>query len=244
MRKFGLIGYPLSHSFSKNYFSEKFAAMGITDCEYDNFSLSSIEAFPNLLETHPDLEGLNVTIPYKKKVIPYLDRLEDAAGTIGAVNCIHFTKGEKIGYNTDVIGFRKSLYPLIKKRPEQALILGTGGASKAVAYVLKQLCIGYKFVSRRPVSGGFTYEELTREIVEAHTLIVNTTPVGTSPKTEEAPALPYEFLTATHILFDLVYNPAETRFLSLGKERGATTTNGYDMLIGQAEASWDIWTGE
>lgn len=245
MRKFGLIGYPLSHSFSKKYFTEKFEKAGIANCEYDNYPLDSIAEFPGLLEALPELQGLNVTVPYKERVIPFLDRLERAAGVVRAVNCIHFTRGEKVGYNTDVIGFKNALRPLIGGRqPEQALILGTGGASKAVAYVLEKLGIQYHFVSRYPVAEGYTYKELTGAIIRTHHLIINTTPLGTAPKVEEAPDIPYDFLGKDHLLFDLVYNPAQTRFLSLGKHRGAAIKNGYDMLIGQAEASWDIWSAE
>lgn len=241
MRRFGLIGYPLTHSFSKKYFAEKFEEAGLNDCAYDNYPLEEITRLPSLLEKVEGLEGLNVTIPYKEKVIAYLDRLSGAAAELRAVNCIRIGKGEKVGFNTDVFGFKNSLLPLLKDKREQALILGTGGASKAVAYVLRELNIAYHFVSRRPLSDGFTYGELNKEILSTHKLIVNTTPLGTFPKTDLAPEIPYSHLTEGHILHDLVYNPSETLFMKKGRERGASVKNGYDMLVGQAEASWDIW---
>ncbi len=242
MRNFGLIGYPLTHSFSKRYFSEKFKKENITECQYENYQLEHIEEFSSLIASVNHLEGLNVTVPYKEKVIPFLDGLSEAAKDIRAVNCIRIVGGEKIGYNTDVIGFKNSLLPLLRGEVlKPALILGTGGASKAIAYVLKSLKMTYHFVSRHPIEGGYTYQDLTEEIMKDHKLIVNTTPLGTYPKVEGAPDLPYQFISSQHILHDLVYNPEETRFLSLGKERGAVIKNGYEMLVGQAEASWDIW---
>lgn len=241
MRNFGLIGYPLTHSFSKKYFAEKFRKEGITECKYENYSLESIEQYPELEQIVENLEGLNVTVPYKEQIIPFLDGLSEAAAKIKAVNCIRFIGGKKIGYNTDVTGFKNSLMPLLNPKPEAALILGTGGASKAVAYVLDELGIRYYFVSRHSIDNGFTYAALTKEIIKAHQLIINTTPLGTYPNVENAPDLPYKYLEESHILHDLVYNPEMTRFLFSGKERGATVKNGYDMLVGQAEASWDIW---
>ena len=242
MRNFGLIGYPLTHSFSKKYFAEKFRKEKITECQYENYELASIAEFSQLAKTVNQLEGLNVTVPYKEKVISFLDGLSAAAAEIKAVNCIRFVGGQKIGYNTDVIGFKNSLLPLFRNiKPKQALILGTGGASKAVAYVMKELDIHFHFVSRRPLEHGYTYKMLTKKIIEEHQLIVNTTPLGTFPKVETAPDIPYSYLNNQHILHDLVYNPEETKFLSLGKAQGATIKNGYEMLIGQAEASWNIW---
>ncbi len=241
MRNFGLIGYPLAHSFSKKYFAEKFREEKITECQYENHQLETIDDFSALIKTIENLEGLNVTVPYKESVIPFLDGLSASAKEIKAVNCIRFVGGKKIGYNTDVLGFKNSLLPMLNGDPDAALILGTGGASKAVAYVLKELKIAYHFVSRRPIENGYTYQELTEKVMKNHQLIVNTTPLGTYPKVEGAPELPYQYISSLHILHDLVYNPKETRFLTLGKERGAAIKNGYEMLVGQAEASWDIW---
>lgn len=241
MRKFGLIGYPLSHSFSKKFFSKKFHREKITDCAYDLYPIAAIDELPQLLEAVPDLEGLNVTVPYKEQVKPFLDEIAEAAAEVGAVNCIQLKNGRKIGYNTDVIGFRNTLLPLLSKKPAKALILGTGGAAKAVACVLRKLDIEACFISRRPLAGGLVYNELTEDVIKSHPLIVNATPVGTYPKEENAPDIPYDFLDKRHVLYDLVYNPAETRFLTLGKQQGALIKNGYDMLVGQAEASWDIW---
>ncbi len=241
VRKFGLIGYPLSHSFSKKFFSHKFQAEKITDCEYELYPIPAIADFPRLLEAVPELEGVNVTVPYKEQVKPFLDHIAAAAAEIGAVNCIRIRDGKKEGYNTDVTGFKNTLLPLLGEKPQKALILGTGGAAKAVAYVLKELAIDAHFVSRRPAGGSYAYEELTATVIRDHRLIVNASPVGTFPREKEAPDIPYHFLNARHLLYDLVYNPAETRFLMLGKQRGATIKNGYDMLVGQAEASWTIW---
>lgn len=242
MRLFGLIGYPLSHSFSKEYFARKFAAEGIRDCRYENFSIPQITAFPLLLEQHPDLEGVNVTIPYKEQVIPYLDAMNDAARQIGAVNCIQIREGKKKGFNTDVIGFKQSLLPLLGPRHRKALILGTGGGAKAVAYVLHQLKIPFYYVSRKKkLPGTLQYDELDAPLLKTHTLIVNTTPLGMSPQVEAAPPIPYELLTAQHLLYDLIYNPDRTLFLQRGAAAGASIKNGYEMLVLQAEASWDIW---
>lgn len=241
MRKFGLIGYPLSHSFSKKFFTEKFQTEGIADCAYELYPIPAITELPSLLEAVPELEGLNVTVPYKEQVKPFLDAMDEAALAVDAVNCIRLKNGKKTGYNTDVIGFKNTLLPLFKEKPEKALILGTGGAAKAVAYVMKELNIAFRFVSRRSVTGGLLYEDLDEKLIRGHHLIVNATPVGTFPKTDKAPDIPYRFIGREHILYDLVYNPAETRFLTLGKQKGAVIKNGYDMLVGQAEASWEIW---
>lgn len=241
MKMYGLIGYPLSHSFSKGFFKEKFEKENITGCQYENYPIPGITEFTTLLEEHPQLQGLNVTIPYKEVVIPFLDELSDAAARIGAVNCIHFNGGKKTGYNTDVIGFTKSLQPLLQPHHTQALVLGTGGAAKAIMYALEQLGITYTVVSRRPENGAITYKTLDQAIMEAHTVIVNTTPLGMYPKIDTFPEIPYQYLSSRHLLYDLVYNPAETAFLQKGAAQGAVIKNGHEMLILQAEASWEIW---
>lgn len=244
--QFGLIGYPLSHSFSKGYFGKKFADLGLVETHrYDNYPLPSIEKFPQLLKEQPGLRGLNVTIPYKQQVIPFLDELSPGAEAVGAVNTILFEQGRRIGYNTDVIGFQESLQGFLNEHggPSQAaLVLGTGGAAKAVVWVLAQLSIEANLVSRRGGEGLLTYEDLTEEVMSSIDLIVNTTPLGMSPNIDTCPNIPYHCLSPQHRLYDLVYNPEETLFLSKGKQRGAATINGYAMLLGQAEAAWDIWT--
>jgi shikimate dehydrogenase len=241
MKVYGLIGYPLGHSFSKGFFAEKFTKENIKDCIYDNFPLSTIEAFPALLKEQPDLCGLNVTIPYKQAVIPYLDELSPAAAQIKAVNCIRFIDGVKTGFNTDAIGFRRSLEPLLKAHHTNALILGTGGAAKAVQYVFEALNIPYKLVSRQATAEAVTYDQLDGDVMEENTIIINTTPLGMYPNEEAAPELPYQFLSSQHLLYDLIYNPAITSFLKQGKDKGATIKNGHEMLVLQAEASWEIW---
>ncbi|MBX5439793.1 MAG: shikimate dehydrogenase [Thermoflavifilum sp.] len=239
--RFGIIGFPLEHSFSPAYFQQKFQQEGKKDYLYVKCPLTQIEAFPELLKQHDDWEGFNVTIPYKEKIIPYLDELSDQAKAIGAVNCIRIKDGKTIGYNTDAIGFRRSLEPLLRREHRQALVLGTGGASRAVAYVLQQLQITYQLVSRHKQSHLYSYDELNADIVSSHLLIVNTTPVGMYPHVDEAPPLPYEAIGENHLLFDLIYNPPLTRFLQYGQQQGARIQNGYEMLILQAEASWEIW---
>jgi shikimate dehydrogenase len=241
MRLFGLIGYPLSHSFSKKYFAEKFEKEGITDCRYENFPIESIQEIPKLLKEHPNLEGLNVTIPYKEQVLPFLHSKNTIVEVINASNCITIRNGQLRGHNTDVAGFEQSLEPLLRPHHRKALILGTGGASKAVEYVLHKKDIACHYVSRKQQPGYFTYEQLTPELMADHTLVINTTPVGMYPSVKEAPPIPYEALTASHYLFDLVYNPAKTLFLKKGEERGAAIKNGEDMLLIQAEESWKIW---
>ncbi|RPD40833.1 shikimate dehydrogenase family protein [Chitinophaga barathri] len=238
MRLFGLIGFPLSHSFSKGFFADKFRNESITGCHYENFPIPSIEEFPGLWAHHAELEGLNVTIPYKQAVIPYLDELSDAAKAIGAVNCIRRKDGKLTGNNTDVIGFSRSLQPLLQPQHTKALILGTGGAAKAVKYSLEQLGITYTEVSR---SGPVQYEALNETMMREHTLIVNTTPLGMYPNVNEAPPIPYEFTGAQHLFYDLIYNPAETQFMKNGAAQGAAVKNGHEMLVLQAEASWEIW---
>jgi shikimate dehydrogenase len=241
MKVYGLIGYPLSHSFSKGFFAEKFAREGIKGCMYESFPIPGIEELPALIAQYPELQGLNVTIPYKQAVIPYLDELSPAAAQIRAVNCIRFKDGRKTGYNTDAIGFRRSLEPLLRSHHNKALVLGTGGAAKAVQYVLESLHIPYKLVSRQAGDDTIAYEQLDAAMMASHTLIINTTPLGMYPNVDAAPALPYEQLTDKHLLYDLIYNPAVTAFLQKGADKGATIKNGHEMLILQAEASWEIW---
>ena len=245
---FGLIGYPLSHSFSKKYFTAKFKREEIPDCLYDLFPLDNIEEIEELITNHPNLVGLNVTIPYKQAVLPFLDKLDVSAAAVGAVNTIKLENGRRVGYNTDVYGFQTSLEALINEKYEpntslKGLILGTGGASKAVAFVFNQLDIDYQYVSRNPKPNQLAYTDLNPIIIEEHLVIVNTTPLGMSPSINTCPDLPYELITAQHLLYDLVYNPEVTLFLKKGLLKGATTKNGLDMLHGQAEKSWAIWRG-
>ncbi len=239
---YGLIGFPLSHSFSPAYFRKKFAEQH-TDAVYDTFPLTSIDQFPGLLTEHPGICGLNVTIPYKEAIIPFLHEIDSVAHSVGAVNCINLKDGIRKGYNTDVAGFEQSLIPILESQHTQALILGTGGSSKAVAYVLKQLGIPFHKVSRTAEDGCITYAQLTADVIAQHTLIINTTPLGMYPNIDAAPAIPYHALTTHHLLYDLIYNPEETKFLAEGKKYGAAVKNGFEMLQLQAEAAWDIWTG-
>lgn len=241
MNIYGIIGWPLGHSFSQRYFEEKFAAMGLDDHKYCNFPIENISKLPEILAGHPDLRGFNVTIPYKKEVMPLLDDISDEAKAIGAVNCVKITGGKLKGYNTDAHGFRVGLTGLIGSQKPQALILGTGGASNAVRYVLTQAGIGYLMVSRTKTPDTITYDELTPEIVASHKLIVNTTPLGTWPDAAARPDIPYEHIGPEHFLYDLVYNPAVTAFLTEGQKHGAATLNGETMLYGQAEMNWTIW---
>jgi len=241
MRLFGLIGYPLSHSFSKKYFTEKFEREKLTDCRYELFPITSIDELKKVLDQHPDLYGLNITIPYKEQVIPFLDETDEVVEKIGACNCISIENRKLKGFNTDVTGFEISLKTKLKPHHKKALILGTGGAAKAVEYVLEKLGIDFKYVSRKPSCNNFSYEQLTPAIISEHTLIINTTPLGMYPGINEAPTIPYESLTDQHYLFDLVYNPEKTLFLQKGEARGAVIKNGYEMLLIQAEESWKIW---
>ncbi|MFD1630095.1 shikimate dehydrogenase family protein [Pseudopedobacter beijingensis] len=246
MKEFGLIGFPLGHSFSEKYFTEKFEKLGLKDHSYKLFPIEHIpDGFPKLLQDNPGLNGINVTIPHKIEVLDFLDDIDEAAKAIGAVNCIKITitdgKRHLKGYNTDVYGFENSLKPMLEPFHKQALVLGNGGAAKAVKYVLEKLGIPYKSVSRTPSSEMLSYADLNEKTLSAYQIIINTSPVGTYPKAEEAPDLPYEFITDQHLLYDLVYNPAETVFLAHGKRKGAKTKNGYEMLELQAEKSWDIW---
>ena len=243
MRKYGLIGKTLQHSFSKSYFEKKFETEGIKDCSYNNYALQSIHDFTSLL-SNENLLGLNVTIPYKEAVIPFLDEIDSEAKAIAAVNCIKIQNGKTKGYNTDVYGFAQSIKPFLDNRHERALILGTGGASKAVAYALKKVGVEVYFVSTKPDSdlpNIFLYRQLSEQIFKAFKLTVNCTPLGTYPNIDAAPELPYQFLTPDHFVYDLVYNPQETKLLQLAKEKGCMTMNGYSMLQLQAEKSWEIW---
>lgn len=241
---YGLIGYPLGHSFSKQFFSEKFEKENIP-AQYHLYPIESIHDFQTLIEEN-EFVGLNVTIPYKEQIIAFLDELDSTAAVIGAVNVIHFQKGKSKqpylkGYNTDAIGFRHSLLPYLKPYHRHALILGTGGASKAVNYVLQQQGITTTFVSRTPNKDQLTYAELNQTLMEKNTLIVNCTPTGMYPNIHECPNIPYPFIGEKHLLYDVVYRPEETLFLQKGKEQGATILNGMEMLFGQANAAWNIW---
>ena len=245
MQKYGLIGYPLGHSFSRNYFNQKFESENI-DAQYLNFEIPSIKDFKEVLKENPELNGLNVTIPYKEQVIPYLDDLDEDARQIGAVNVIKFKKGmfgktKLIGYNSDVIGFKQSIEPLLTETHRKALVLGTGGASKAVSYGLKQLGIEPTLVSRTKKNGCLTYAELTPEIMAEYTVIVNTTPLGMFPHVDACPDIPYACLTPFHLLYGLPYIPDTTLFMRKGQEHGAVVKNGLEMLLLQAFAAWGIW---
>ena len=252
MRQFGLIGYPLSHSFSQKFFTEKFLQENIVNAKYDNFPIASIESFAGLWKENPNLEGLNVTIPYKKEVIPFLDHSSAVVQEINACNCIRKFNNELYGYNTDVIGFEKSLLPFLKPHHTQALILGTGGASAAVQWVLQKLKIQFQIVSRKgnaieannEMKAYLSYDQLAASVIESHTLIINTSPLGMYPNTNEAPPIAYEGITAQHHLYDLVYNPIETLFMKNGLAKGATVQNGLAMLHIQAEESWAIWNAK
>ncbi len=241
MRLFGLIGYSLSHSFSKKYFTEKFEKEEMTECRYDLFPLKTIGELPSLLNNFPELEGLNVTIPYKKQVFPFLHTKNIPAG-LDACNCINITAGKLVGYNTDVTGFEKSLRPLLKSSHKKALVLGNGGATSAVIFVLKKLGIEFTIVSRKIHDGSsLVYKNLNEKLVKENTLIINTTPLGMYPDTDDCPDIPYQFISSTHLLYDLVYNPVKTLFLQKGEENGAVIKNGEEMLVLQAEESWRIW---
>ncbi|HEX2977475.1 MAG TPA: shikimate dehydrogenase [Bacteroidales bacterium] len=245
MRKFGLIGFPLGHSFSKQYFTDKFRNENITGCSYENYPLESISLLPELIKTEPTLSGLNVTIPYKSSVISYLDNLSPEASEIGAVNVVRIERGDyniKLsGFNSDVTGFTGSLLPFLRNDIRKALVLGTGGSSKAVCYSLGKLGIDYTLVSRTPGAGTISYEEINKDRLMDSLLIVNTTPVGMFPDVNACPNLNYKLLDRNHILFDLVYNPGLSMFLRKGQERGCTVISGLKMLHLQAERAWEIW---
>lgn len=238
---YGLVGKNIDYSFSPKYFKEKFKKAQIKNHEYTIFDLKEIDALSGVLE-NPNLKGFNVTIPYKETIMPLLNKISKNAKKIGAVNTVKISKkGKTKGYNTDYFGFKKSLAPLLKEHHKKALILGTGGSSKAVAYGLKKLDIQCAFVSRDPQKTKYSYEDLTADVFNEYHIVINTTPVGTAPNIEEAPNLNYELFTAQHIAYDLTYNPSETKFLKLAKARGAQIKNGYEMLVLQAEKSWKIW---
>ena len=238
MRHFGIIGNPLKQSFSAKFFTEKFAREQI-DADYHLFPLDDISQFPQFIREH-HFSGLNVTLPFKQSIIPYLDQLDDTAQGVGAVNVINFQDGKLIGYNTDTCGFRESILPLLQPYHKSALILGTGGAAKAVDYALRSLNINTHFVSRSS-NFSFTYSELNQDIIRDNLLIVNCTPLGMFPEINACPAIPYQYLTPQHLLYDVIYNPPLTLFLQKGKEQGATTANGLQMLHSQAREAWKIW---
>ncbi len=245
----GLIGYPLSHSFSKKYFKEKFEEEGIAGYHYDLYPIPQIEDLPQLIKAHSNLLGLNITIPYKQAALPYLDAISEEAEKVGAVNTIKFSDGQLKGYNTDVYGFEISLRKLLESATipltqMNGLILGTGGAAKAVTYVLDKLGITPQLVSRTAKQGQITYDDIDAECMKKHQVIVNTTPLGMSPKVDAAPNLPYKYLSDQHFLYDLVYNPEVTKFLQMGLNNNAQIMNGLEMLYLQAEKSWSIWTEE
>ncbi len=237
---YGIIGFPVAQSFSPAFFTEKFTREN-TDATYTAFALEHITELPALLAGHPELRGLNVTIPHKTAVIPYIDELDEAAAEVGAVNCIAIRNGRLKGYNTDAIGFEKSLKPLLQQHHTRALVLGRGGASKAVCYVLRKLGINYRIVSRTPTHDTLTYGRINEALLAQFPMIINTTPLGMYPDMQTCPDLPYKYLTDVHLLYDLVYNPEETKFLTLGRQQGATVKNGMEMLHLQAEAAWVIW---
>lgn len=247
MDKYGLLGYPLKHSFSKDFFNQKFADENI-NAIYVNFEIPTISLFQDIITENADLRGLNVTIPYKEKVISFLDKISEEARAIGAVNVIKVSHRHGMpyltGYNSDVIGFTQSIEPLLGTYHKKALILGTGGASKAVKYGLQKLGIDTMLVSRREQENMLTYKQITPDILNEYKVIVNCTPVGMFPHTDECPDLPYEAIGSDHLLYDLIYNPDETLFLKKGREQGAITKNGLEMLILQAYAGWDIWNNE
>lgn len=241
MRQFGLIGFPLTHSFSKGYFANKFSTENILDAGYENYPIEAIDFLAGLLENEQTIKGLNVTIPYKKSVIPFLQYPSTVVQAIKACNCIRLFEGALYGYNTDVIGFEQSLLPFLRPHHQKALILGTGGAAAAVEWVLKKLGISYQLVSRNESEGCLVYAALSSALIAEHTLIINTSPVGMYPNVDQAPILPYEAITAQHHLYDLIYNPVQTKFLALGAAQGASIQNGLEMLHIQADASWEIW---
>tara|TARA_R110002049_G_scaffold39786_3_gene122084 strand:- start:1057 stop:1809 length:753 start_codon:yes stop_codon:yes gene_type:complete len=239
--RFGLIGKNISYSFSKGYFTQKFKDLGLDNHSYENFDFQEIEEFNAVVKNSSNIKGCNVTIPYKESVIPYLDELHPKAKKIGAVNTIHFTKKGRIGYNTDAYGFQKSIEPYLKQHHTKALILGTGGASKAAKYVLEEKGIRSTYVSRTPSENQFSYQQLDENVMRQHTVIVNCTPLGTHPNTTQKPAIPYQLITDKHLLFDLIYNPEKTAFLRTGEALGASICNGQNMLEYQAEEAWKIW---
>jgi shikimate dehydrogenase len=239
--RFGLIGKDIDYSFSRAYFTQKFKNLNLDDHEYVNFDFQDIDELHTVLEEQKNIHGFNITIPYKEDVMKFITSIDRNAEAIGAVNTIKFTKNGLKGFNTDYYGFQKSIEPFLKDHHKNALIFGTGGASKAIAFVLKELGIDFKFVSRSPKENQFTYTDLNKDIIEKHTVLVNCTPLGTFPNIEEKPNIPYQYIGAEHLLFDLIYNPDKTAFLLEGESRGAQIKNGDKMLELQAEKSWEIW---
>lgn len=248
MTEYGLIGFPLVHSFSKKYFTEKFEKEGIS-AEYNNFEMEGVEGLMQLIAEHPELRGFNITIPHKQTVIPLLSKMSDGVREIGACNCVKIRRNAAgdislSGYNTDVLGFEQSIRPLLKPHHKKALVLGTGGASKAVVYGLSRMGVQPTLVSRHKGAGVLTYSELNEQVMAEHTVIVNCTPLGTFPKVETCPAIPYIYIGERHLLYDLVYNPSETLFLQRGEAQGAAVKNGLEMLHLQARAGWEIWNSD
>ncbi len=242
MPLFGLIGYPLGHSFSKKYFTEKFEKEGLKDCRFENFPIPFIEEFPEIIKAYPDLKGIAVTIPYKQSVLKYVTDTTNLSEGLQACNCIKISNGKLIAFNTDIIGFKKSIQPLLSSHHTKALVLGNGGAAAAVIAGLRQMNIDVMVVSRQLHAGSdCTYADLTPAIIQEHKIIVNTTPLGMHPNTDSCPDIPYGLLDKSYLLYDLVYNPAQTLFLKKGEEKGAVVKNGLDMLVLQAEENWNIW---
>lgn len=245
MRLFGLIGYPLAQSFSKEYFDTKFTKEGLTDCRFENFPIESVETLRRIISDNPGLEGLAVTIPHKRTVLKLLDSIEGIPKGLHACNCIRIKSTKLLGYNTDHLGFEKSFTPLLKKHHKKSLVLGNGGATEAVVFVLKKLGIGYNIVSRQLHDGSsMVYKDVNEDVMASHLVIINTTPLGMFPATAQCPGIPYSFITGRHLLYDLVYNPEKTMFLRKGEEKGAVIKNGEEMLVVQAEENWRIWNSQ
>ncbi len=246
MNLYGLIGYPLGHSFSKQYFTEKFDREGLKDCYFEAFPISSIDQFPALIQQHTDLKGLSVTIPYKEQVLDFVTELSDEVKFIGATNSIKIIGKKLIAFNTDIIGFEQSFCKVLQQQHKKALVLGTGGAAKAVQYVLKKLEIDFLVVTRNEniKAGYINYNMIDEQVMKEHLIIINCSPVGMAPNENACPDIPYQFITTNHYLYDLVYKPEKTLFLQQGEQKGATIQNGYEMLLIQAEASWKIWNSK
>jgi shikimate dehydrogenase len=244
MRQFGLIGKTLKHSFSKTYFGKKFIDESIRDCSYENFELQSIDEFPKLIADNPELNGLNVTIPYKEEVLQFLHFKNEIVEAIGACNCIKFVNDELHGFNTDAVAFKNSLQKYLRPHHKCALVLGTGGASKAVQYALKELNIDYVLVSRHKKQNQLGYEDVGEDTINKHQVIINTTPLGMYPNVDQDPPIPYKAVSEQHLFYDLTYNPPKTKFLQQGENQGAQIINGYEMLVAQAEESWRIWNSD
>jgi shikimate dehydrogenase len=238
---YGLLGRNISYSFSRGYFADKFERLNRSDCRYVNFDLEDIQQLPNILQEYPHLKGFNVTIPYKQAIIPYLDKQSDSAKAIGAVNCVQVSTQGLVGHKTDAFGFLKAMEPFLQDNHKKALILGTGGASKAVFYALNLLKIPTTLVSRTPVEGQVTYDDLDEYLLKKVDIIINTTPLGTYPNVEAFPPIPFKYISNKHLVIDLIYNPEKTVFLKKCEAQGATISNGYNMLVQQAEKSWEIW---